>query len=92
MTQVQLDADGTLSLAGEVNISNAASIHAELAAILEHAPDELVIDMSQVTELDTAGLQLLLSLRLTVENTRVHSCPAHLRDFIEHVGLTRVLT
>jgi len=92
MTQVQLDNAGTLTLTGEVNISNATSIHAELTALLEHAPDELVIDMSQVTELDTAGLQLLLSLRLTVENTRVHSCPVHLRDFIERVGLTRVLT
>jgi anti-anti-sigma factor len=92
MTQVQLDKGGNLTLVGELNISNATSIHAELTAILEHAPDQLVIDMSQVTELDTAGLQLLLSLRLTVENTRVHSCPAHVRDFIEHVGLTRALT
>jgi anti-anti-sigma factor len=92
MTQVQLNEAGTLTLAGEVNISNAASIHAELITILAHAPDQLLIDLSQVTELDAAGLQLLLSLRLTVENSRVHSCPPHLRNFIERVGLTRVLT
>jgi anti-anti-sigma factor len=92
MTQVQLDKGGNLTLVGELNIANATSIHTELTALLEHAPAELVIDMSQVTELDTAGLQLLLSLRLTVENTRVHSCPTHIRDFIERVGLTRVLT
>lgn len=48
-----------ISLSGELTIYTAAEIKATLAAAMESA-DSLEIDLFGVTEIDTAGLQLLL--------------------------------
>ena len=48
-----------LRLEGELTIHTAADRYAALAALLD-AGGDLELDLSQVTELDTAGLQLLL--------------------------------
>lgn len=86
------DESCTLALTGAFSVANVATIHAQLTALLQATPDELTIDMSGITELDTAGLQLLLALRRSTRVTRVHSCPVNLREFIETIGLTQLLT
>lgn len=48
-------------LQGELTLSNAEQTKAQILAMLEN-PDSTNIDMSEVTEIDAAGLQLLLVL------------------------------
>ncbi|WP_338521933.1 STAS domain-containing protein [Pseudomonas batumici] len=48
-----------LGIEGEMTIYTAAQLYAELAPFLERA-SALEIDLSQVTEIDGAGLQLLM--------------------------------
>lgn len=48
-----------LSLSGELTIYSAAEIRATLAAAMD-GPSELEVDLSGVSDIDTAGLQLLL--------------------------------
>ena len=91
-TQVQLNEDGSLTLSGEFNIFRASDLYAALCPIVTDEPSELVIDLSGLTEIDAAGLQLLLALRAAVPQSQVHSCPPPVREFIERVGLTQVLT
>ena len=92
MTQVQFNDDGSVSLSGEFNIFAASALYSALCPIFTDEPLELVIDLSGITEIDTAGLQLLLAVRAAVPKSQVHSCPPVVRDFIERVGLTQVLT
>ena len=47
-------------LKGELTIQTAAEDRATLLAALSGGDDDLVLDLSDVTELDTAGLQVLL--------------------------------
>lgn len=51
-----------VSLAGEVCIFHAAELKPQLFALLEQG-GALVVDASQVSEIDTAGVQLLLALK-----------------------------
>ncbi|MEV4510072.1 STAS domain-containing protein [Dactylosporangium sp. NPDC049525] len=52
-----------LELDGELTIAVAAEQQARLRAFLQQAAGAFEIDLSGVTELDTAGLQLLLAAR-----------------------------
>lgn len=49
-------------LRGEMTIYNAAALKEKLAGVLDH-PQRLEIDLSEVTEIDSAGIQLLMLAR-----------------------------
>lgn len=50
------------SLAGEVDLSTVADVESRFEEILEHGPDLLVLDLREVTFLDSSGLRLMLRL------------------------------
>jgi len=50
----------TLKINGQINISSVGRLLLQLSASLEHS-DEVFIDLSGVTEIDFAGLQLFCS-------------------------------
>jgi anti-sigma B factor antagonist len=52
----------TLAVEGELTIHTAGDRRTELLGLLERG-DHVAVDLSGVTELDTAGLQLLLMVR-----------------------------
>jgi anti-anti-sigma factor len=53
----------TFAMGSDVTISQAASLRDALLARLAQAPRTLTLDMSEVTEVDSAGAQLLLATR-----------------------------
>jgi anti-anti-sigma factor len=54
----------TLRIDGELTIYRAAELHREIVAALPRAKGEsLAIDLAEVTEIDGAGVQLLLAAR-----------------------------
>lgn len=57
---------GRLRLEGELAIYRAAEIKSELLAALEQFP-VLEINLAEVTELDTAGVQILLLIKRAAE-------------------------
>jgi anti-sigma B factor antagonist len=59
-----------LDLEGEVTIATAAETHQQILALLASGPD-LEIGLSGVTELDTAGLQVLLFARQEADRREV---------------------
>jgi anti-anti-sigma regulatory factor len=63
MTQQVLIKGGTLTLVGEATIYNAKDLQEQLHAAVKKKRSVRTIDLSQITELDTAGLQLLLGLK-----------------------------
>lgn len=52
-----------LALEGELTIYAAAELQTRLVAALADAPEGLDIDLAGVTELDSAGVQLLMASR-----------------------------
>lgn len=58
-----MSAEKRLVLEGELTIYGAAELQARLVASLADAPEGLDIDLSGVSELDSAGVQLLMAAR-----------------------------
>jgi anti-anti-sigma factor len=82
-------------LAGDLTIQTAADTKATIMAALDDGGD-LDLDLSDLTELDTAGLQLLLlarreTLQLGV-GLRLSGPPQPVRDVLRTVGLAADLT
>lgn len=60
-----------LHMENEVTIYHAAELKQVLLAALEHSrPQTLEIDLSAVTEIDSAGIQLLISAKKTLVSQR----------------------
>lgn len=91
MTEIHVDDSGALKFEGELNIGKAKEIYEKLRSLSLLDYPELTLDLSALQELDTAGVQLLLALRKSHPKTRVHSCPAQLRSFVEQIGLEQML-
>ena len=63
-----------VSIDGEVDIANGASIRELLASHLDTAHDDVVVDLSGLDYIDSAGLNVLLDLRsrLATHRRRLH--------------------
>lgn len=58
ITQEETESECKLSFSGEMSIYNAAELKPRLLAYLHNA-QSLSLDLTEVSEMDTAGLQLL---------------------------------
>jgi anti-anti-sigma factor len=61
MYKIEVNKDGVINISGNVTIVNLESIYQELTKIYNNEIQCSAIDMSGVEEIDTAGLQMLLS-------------------------------
>lgn len=74
-------------LTGDMNIYNAAELKKSLLQMINTA-EHIELDLSQVTELDTAGLQVLvLAKREAVRNQRELKIVAHSAEVQEVLDL-----
>ncbi len=55
-------ADGTavVTLTGEVDMSNSPGVHQTLVEILQNRPDRLLIDLGEVSYMDSSGVGVLV--------------------------------
>jgi anti-sigma B factor antagonist len=61
LISVTASGDGRVAVAGEVDCSTAPRLTACLDSVLESTPPELVVDLTRVTFLDSAGLHALVA-------------------------------
>jgi anti-sigma B factor antagonist len=81
---------------GEVDMSNASKVFADMEALVPHDVGELAVDLSATTYLDSAGVSMLLRLteRLQARRQplRVVTPPGSaVRAVLELAGLRRVM-
>ncbi len=80
-------ARAALALEGELTIYGAAELQTRLVAALADAPEGLDIDLAGVTELDSAGVQLLMAThraaRVSGRTVSLHAPSDAVRDVIE---------
>lgn len=65
--EICTDNQGKIVLKGNLVVSNIESIHSEIESVLEESSRNIILDLTQVEEIDIAGLQLLYSLKKTFE-------------------------
>jgi anti-anti-sigma factor len=85
-----------LRIHGEIDVSNARELAAEIQAAVPNSTAELVVDLSQTTYLDSAGVQLLFQLaerlRIRRQSLRiVVPVDAPIRAVLELTGLPQLV-
>ena len=87
------DPDGTpvVRLSGEVDISNANELGAELERIVGTGTRRLVIDMSALEFMDSSGIAMLLHAAARVDSISVRKPSTVVRRIIEATGLEATL-
>lgn len=83
--------DACLRIEGEFTIYRASDLCVELLGLLRQ-PGDLRLDLAEVSEMDTAGAQLLLAARAAAQETRrsLHlvSASEAVREVLQTLGLT----
>lgn len=79
----------------ELTIVQASAVHAEWLNLLEAGPAQLVLALDAVEEIDSAGIQLLLSLKVSASqrdcDCLVESCSPAVRRALADYRLEAVL-
>jgi anti-anti-sigma factor len=86
------DAVQVASVRGEIDLSNADGLASELESCVPNRVESLVVDLSETTHLDSAGLRLLYGLKIALEArgqrlALVVPADALIRDVISITGL-----
>jgi anti-sigma B factor antagonist len=84
-------------LTGEVDMSNAASIRQQIARSVTPDDDALLVDLSELSFIDSAGLHALVELRTVLHERRQQLllCVSHgstIERAMEIVGLPRAVS
>jgi anti-anti-sigma factor len=84
-------------LTGEVDMSNAAAIRLQIAESVTSDEDALIVDVSELSFMDSAGLHALIELGTVLEERRQQLllCVPHgspIERAIEIVGLPRAVS
>jgi anti-anti-sigma factor len=99
LARVEGERQGTLCLVrvhGEVDLSNAHEVSAAIGTLMGQDARRLVVDLSDITYLDSAGVALLLRLaeRLRARRRRLHLVVPRgspVRRVLDFTGLPRVI-
>jgi anti-anti-sigma factor len=92
--EITTDSRGVIVFKGNLVVSNIEVVHSALESVLEESSRNIVIDISQVEEIDIAGLQLLFSLKKTFEgdgSMHIRSLNQSIRDILELSGFSVTL-
>jgi len=92
--EISKNRTGTIILKGQMVVSEIESIHSHLEPVLDESLSNIVMDLSSVTEIDTAGLQLLFSIMKTAEHDgsfRIKSISPAVKEAIDISGFGMLL-
>ncbi len=80
-----------LTVSGELDMSNADTLEAAVAAIAARGPDQLVFDLSDLRFMDSAGIAILIGASAQVKSVRLRAPSLAVRRVVELSGLSEVL-
>lgn len=86
------DAGGVpiVTLSGELDSSNADSLHAAMTSILAERPERVVFDLGNLRFMDSAGIAVLIGVSKVSEVQLRNPSPV-VRRVVEVTGLSHVL-
>jgi stage II sporulation protein AA (anti-sigma F factor antagonist) len=59
------------AIAGDVDLANAADVEAQLTAAIRNRATDVTIDLTDVTYIDSAGLQVVFGLAVTLRRLQI---------------------
>ncbi len=80
-----------VTVAGELDISNAKTLESVVSRVCDAQPAELVFDLRGLHFMDSAGIAVLLGGARRVPNVRLRDPTPAVRRVVEVTGLTTVL-
>jgi len=80
-----------LLVAGEVDLSNATKFRSAVDAMLLSNPPRLVVDVRELTFMDSSGLAILLQTAATLDAVVLRHPQSSILRLIETTGVTSVL-
>jgi anti-anti-sigma factor len=81
----------TVTLVGELDLSNVDTLKARLEPFLQLRPRLLIFDLSNLRFLDSSGIGLLLSATSQVGSVRLRQPSEIVRQVVTYTGLSGVL-
>jgi anti-sigma B factor antagonist len=81
----------TITLQGELDISNVPALDEALARELEDRPQELIVDVGRLAFMDSSGIAALLRARKQVGTLTLRSPSQIIRRVIVGAGLVDIL-
>lgn len=84
------DSDGSqlLTLAGELDMTNAGALEAVMAPVLARAPSRLVVDVSGLLFGDSSAIALFVKWANVVDQVELRDPPELLSRVIQRMGLS----
>jgi anti-anti-sigma factor len=80
-----------VTLAGELDSSNAASLEAAISSITAEQPERLIFDLSGLRFMDSAGIAVLIDAAAKVDAVHLRDPSPVVRRVIELTGLSGLL-
>lgn len=83
------DADGTVTVtvSGELDISNADDLRHQLAAITDASPPRVVFDLGELSFVDSSGIAVLVQVANSASQVEVARASPVVRRILEVTGL-----
>lgn len=81
----------TMALAGELDSSNVEQLEAAVTSLLAEHPERVILDLSALRFMDSAGISVLVRLAGEVDSVQIRDPSPIVRRVIEITGLTGVL-
>lgn len=87
---------GALVLKGNLVVSEIDTIHTQIETMLDELPTDLVLNLSEVDEIDTSGMQLLFALKKSIEekergSLQIKSASVSVKEAMSLSGFDAVL-
>jgi len=80
-----------VTVRGEVDLATAADLESVVGGALQEAPDGVVLDLAQLTFIDSSGLRVLVALAKDAESRGtalgLRNLPRHAQRVLELTGL-----
>jgi anti-anti-sigma factor len=81
----------TVTVRGELDITNVERLASAVAPVLERKPARLVVDVGEVAFADSSAIAVWVQWATSGPETELRNAPALLRRVIESMGLTETL-
>lgn len=92
--EISIDNQGVILFKGSLLVSDIENVHSSLESILEVSSQVVTLDLSNVYEIDIAGLQLLYALKKSFETEgalRIRAFSPALSDVLDVSGFSIAL-
>jgi stage II sporulation protein AA (anti-sigma F factor antagonist) len=80
-----------ITLTGELDSSNIASLEATIASVADERPERIVFELGGLRFMDSAGISVLIGAAAKVPSVRLRDPSPAVRRVIELTGLSGVL-